>query len=82
MYTEKHVYCSRKVELRKGYSGESLWGTVGRIITGSLDKILKEIDYKHIMPQARSEAEARKTISRLMGKKDKYLAFEVILRKN
>lgn len=77
-YTEKHVYTGRKVEVRKGYSGESLWGTIGKVETGTLEEILTKISYKKITPKAQTSEEAKKAIKEILGFKDKYIAFEVL----
>ena len=78
-YTEKHVYAGRKVELRKGYSGQSLWGMIGNVESGGLEQVLRKVGFKKIVPNAKSKAEAVKEICEILGRKDKYLAFEVIL---
>ena len=78
-YTEKHVYPGRDVELRKGYSGESLKGKIGQIEIGSLSQILKKIDYKLVIPLASSELSAFKKIKEILGSREKYIAFEVLM---
>jgi len=78
-YTEKHVYTGRKVEIRKGYSGESLHGNIGQVKTGSLEHVLSKIGYKKITPGAKTLSEAKKNIRNILGKKRRYIAFEVIL---
>ena len=77
-YTEKYVYTSRKVEIRKGYSGESLWGSVGKVETGTLEEILTKISYKKITPKAKTAEESKNMINEVLGCKDKYIAFEVL----
>jgi ASC-1-like (ASCH) protein len=77
-YTEKHVYTGRKVEVRKGYSGESLWGIIGKVETGTLEEILNKISYKEITPKAKTVEESKKMINEVLGCKDKYIAFEVL----
>ena len=47
-FTEDFVYSGRQVELRKGYSGESLWGHLGNIRTGTLEEIFDHFDYFQI----------------------------------
>ena len=68
----------RKVELRKGYSGDSLWGTIGQVEIGSLNEILAEVSWCSIIPRARSKEEALQQIFSILGEKDTYIAFEVL----
>lgn len=77
-YTEKHVYTGRRVEVRKGYSGESLWGVIGKVEIGGLEEILTKINYKKITPQAKTAEEAKNSINKVLGFKEKYIAFEVL----
>lgn len=77
-YTEKYVYTGRKVEVRKGYSGESLWGTIGKVETGTLEEILNKVNYKKITPKAKTSNEAKESIKEVLGCKNKYIAFEVL----
>ena len=78
-YTKKYVYLGRDVELRKGYNGSSLWGKIGDVEVGTIDDILHKIRWKKIIPKARSKEEAIKQINKILGVKDKYIAFEVII---
>lgn len=78
-YTEKHVYTGRRVEVRKGYSGESLWGTIGKVETGTLEEILTQVSYKLITPKAKNSTESKKMINKVLGCKNKYIAFEVLI---
>ncbi len=77
-YTEKYVYTGRKVELRKGYSRESLWKSIGKVETGTLEEILTKISYKKITPKAKTAEESKNMISEVLGFKGKYIAFEVL----
>ncbi len=76
-YTEKYVYTNRKVELRKGYSGESQWGIIGKVVTGKIENILDQINFKKIEPRANTKKEAKENIEKILGVKEKYIAFEV-----
>jgi hypothetical protein len=79
-YSEKYVFLGRPVELRKGYSGESLKGVIGDIIIGShLEQILGLIDYKLAEPRANSIDEAVRENKKILGEKPKYVAFQVLL---
>lgn len=77
-YTEKFVFAGRIVELRKGYSGESLWGTIGNVVTGSLEDIFNGLDYRIVEPLAQSKEHAIQEIAAMLGEKPKYIAFQVI----
>lgn len=79
-YSEKFVFPGRPVELRKGYSGESLMGVIGEIVMGSrLEEVLSLIDYKLAEPMASSIDDAVKENKKLLGEKPKYIAFQVLL---
>lgn len=77
-FSEKFVYPGKGVELRHGYSGRSRYGTVGNVVTGSLDDIFKKVNFKEIEPRANSKDEAIKEVLKYLGKREKYIAFEVI----
>jgi hypothetical protein len=77
-YIEKFAYLGRDVELRKGYSGDSLWGKIGCGEMGTLDEILCRVDWWKIFPKAGSKEEAINRIKKIVGIRNKYLAFEVI----
>jgi len=77
-FTERNVYPGRRVLLRNGYSGKAeLWGTVGRVVIGSLESIFREVDYKLIEPRAKTINEARGNPE----DKEIYLAFQVLIDK-
>ncbi len=76
-WTDKHVYPGREVELRKGYSGKSIWGSIGKVIVGDLDKIFFEVDFKLINPTVPTVEDIIKRTLDLLGPSDKYIAFEV-----
>jgi len=77
-FKEKFVYSGREVEIRKGYSGESLWGRIGKVITGNLERIFSEIDFKLIQPRANSLEEAIKDNEDELGEGKKKIAFEIL----
>ncbi len=79
-FSEKFVFPGRPVELRKGYSGESLNGVIGEIVKGShLEQILSLIDYRLAEPRANSVDDAVRQNKKMLGEKPKYIAFQVLL---
>jgi len=80
-YTEKHVRPGRLVELRLGYSGKSQWGTVGRVVVGSLTDILQKVDFRQITPREKTTLDFLASVSMLYCNRPKYIAFEVMLGK-
>ena len=79
-WTEKNVYEGRDVKLSRGYStGDIIKGKIGKVITGSVEHIFKEIDFRKIIPVAKSEEKALTEIDNIFeGRKEKYIAFEII----
>ena len=81
-YKQEFVYTGRRAELRKGYSGESIWGKIGDVVVANtLKGIFDKIDFKKIEPRANTKKQAIEEIIKQMGKKEKYIAFEVKLVK-
>jgi hypothetical protein len=78
-YGPKYVYSGRAVELRKGYSGESVWGIVGEVVAGSLEEIFSEVELARIEPMANSIDEAIGMNRQLLGSAEEYVAFQVVL---
>ena len=82
-YAESRVYRGRKVELSKGYGKtQRMWGTVGKVIVGSLEEVLARIPFDLILPKAKSLDDATSSIRQVLIPKEqtpKYIAFEVIL---
>jgi hypothetical protein len=78
-WTEKHIYSGRSVELRRGYSvGDSLWGTIGKIVTGDINEIYSKINFIDIIPIAKNKEDAIEITQNIMGDNMKYIAFEVM----
>lgn len=77
-YTPKNLVEGREIELRRGYSGESLWGIIGEHRTGSLEDIFAEIPLEEIEPQAASIEEAIAENKALLGEREEYIAFGVL----
>lgn len=78
-YNEETVYEGRPVELRKGYSGPSLHGKVGRVVTGSIEDILTELGLEQVHPRFATAEAAIADIRRMMPGAEKYIAFECLL---
>ncbi len=52
-WSAKHVYPGRRIELRKGYSGPSLWGEIVEVIRGPMPDLSKhDVHPWHVMPGA------------------------------
>lgn len=67
----KHVHHGRRVELRLGYSGPSLWGTVHGHVTGLADAVLMADSLDELIPGCPTEpAEAMAFIARATGPVD------------
>lgn len=71
-YTERHVRIGRRVELRRGYSTEeSLWGVITQTLRAtSVPDLFGKLDYKTIVPTAKSEAEAIEIANKILGISD------------
>jgi|SRR5580658_3144741 hypothetical protein len=71
-YTERHVRVGRQVELRRGYNSEdSLWGVVTETLpASSIREFFSKVNYKTVVPSARSEAEAIEIVNQILGMSD------------
>lgn len=49
-----------------------------KIRKGSLDKILKEVDYKRIFPDAKDELEAKRMVREIYPEDEEFMAFELV----
>jgi len=78
-FTESFVYSDREIELRKGYSGESIWGHIGEVYTGTLEEIFKQVNYSLVEPQSNSLGDAIQVNKEILGEKSKYIAFQVLI---
>lgn len=78
-FNEREVLQGRPVELRKGYSGQSLHGKIGKVFTGSLEEIFTLIDFKLVLPSTLSREIAIAECASMLGDREKYIAFEVLL---
>jgi hypothetical protein len=71
----------RRVELRKGYNGQSLWGVLGRhYVATSIASLFKRVPFRKVAPYAVNAKEAERLGYRLLGKQKQYVVFEVRLR--
>ena len=71
----------RTVVLARGYGWPRFYGKIGkRIVFGSLLKIFRLLPYKEIELEAKNRAEAVKLNRKLLGRAEKYVAFEVVVR--
>lgn len=80
-WSKGQIYTGRKVKILNRYNNKKNFiGTIGKVVIGSLENILKEIDFKKIVPIANYKEEAIKIINEIFSveKKKKYIAFEVI----
>ncbi|HUZ92562.1 MAG TPA: hypothetical protein VNG29_01005 [Candidatus Paceibacterota bacterium] len=78
-WTEKNVRPGRHVTVSCGYSGERLEGTIGSVLTASLNDIFRFIDFKKIEPRAKTVQEAKAENLKTLGATEKYIAFEIEL---
>jgi hypothetical protein len=78
-FAETHVRPSVSVELRRGYSGVSIWGFVGRVFIGEdLSQLLNRVDYKDVIPRASSLQEAVAVAREFVGGVGPFILFEVL----
>lgn len=81
-WTDKHVYHGRKVELRKGYSGESLWGTIEDTVAATgLNAMFAKVPFYRIAPGCQSASDAVDVCKSILhladGDAPRLLAFKV-----
>lgn len=79
-FSRKFVYTGRKVEIRRGYSGNGNgMGRIGKVYTGScLKKLLNNVPIKQVLPTVKNYEQARKLIRKFIGKPSNYILFEII----
>jgi ASC-1-like (ASCH) protein len=69
-YTQKHLIPGRRVELRRGYSDKTaaLWGNITEVREAdNLSQFFDAVDFREVMPEAASRAEAMKTAAEILG---------------
>lgn len=70
----------RRVELRRGYTGDSLWGTLAETVSASSAAgLFDAICYKTAVPAASSQSEAIAFVDELLTENDGLVAFRVEL---
>lgn len=70
----------RRVELRRGYTGDSLWGTLTETAqAANAVELFALVCYEAVVPIARSQAEAIAFVEALLGDNQKLVAFHVEL---
>jgi hypothetical protein len=83
-WTEKNVRTGRRVELRRGYNGESLWGVVGGVVIQSdLWGLFSLVDYREVSPLSSDLTQAVGAVRHILGYSSMLvhpvIAFEVLL---
>lgn len=68
-WTDRHIWPTRRVELRCGYSiGRSLWGRISEVRQASrLSRIFDVVDFREIVPAASNKSEAAELAARVLG---------------
>lgn len=70
----------RRVELRHGYKGASLWGTlIESVRSSNADHLFERIPYETTVPTATSKSEAADFVNRLFRQRDELVGFRVEL---
>jgi hypothetical protein len=70
----------RRVELRRGYTGDSLWGTLTETVrASSAADLFDVICYKTAVPSANSQSEAIAFVDKLLAQNHELVAFRVEL---
>jgi hypothetical protein len=79
-FCPRHLSSGRRVELRRGYSGCSLWGKVGGVVEGStINDVLTAVDYREVIPPAQSLEDAIYIATSIIGEQGPFILFEVQL---
>jgi len=72
--------CGRRVELRRGYTGTSLWGTLTKTVSAAnAAELFSRVEYPVAVPTVTSKAEAIALVEKLLGKDQELVAFRVDL---
>ncbi len=80
-YAQQHIILERDVELRRGYSGASLWGTIIDVRTGTLDEVIGAYDLRIVEPCCANVEDAVRENRELLGDAERYIAFRMLIRK-
>ena len=63
-WTSGYVYEGRRVEIRRGYSGASLWGTVTRVAeANSIENLFKKIPAQKATPTEFHDDQSSKSLT-------------------
>jgi len=76
-YAMCHLIPGRAVELRRGYSGPSLWGEIIEARMGTLDEVIGAYDLCIVEPCSLNVAAAVLENRALLGDAPGYVAFKV-----
>ncbi len=79
-YAQKHIVPGREVELRKGYSGDSLWGTIIDSHVGTLEEAIGAYALRIVEPCLANIEEAIRDNRKLLGNADSYIAFRIAMK--
>lgn len=77
-FSPKHVRLDRKAELRRGYNtSDVIWSVIHDVaVFDTVEDVLMQIPFDHILPNAGSKREATETIKKLLGTEHKKIAFQ------
>lgn len=79
-FNPKTVIAGRCVELRKGYNGPGICGKIIEIkILDELKEIPRQINYKEIIPKAKSEKEFFDMCTKYVSKYNHLIVFKIKL---
>lgn len=77
-YNLDQIIEGRDVELRRGYSGTSLWGKIGIVLMGKeLPELLEQVGFRSVLPTASSLDNAIEIAKEFVGCDGPYILFEV-----
>ena len=66
------------MELRKGYSGETLFGVIAEIlIITNIQELFEKIDYKLIIPTAKSIEDTQISLDHYIQGVEKIISFKI-----
>jgi ASCH domain len=72
--------CGRRVELRRGYTGDSLWGTLTEAVSASnAAELFAHVHYAVTVPTVASRSDAIAFVEGLLGEDQELVAFRVAL---
>lgn len=76
-YNPRNVFKGKKVELRKGYTGESIWGKILDVDTfENADRLFEKINFKEVFPDSGSLSSAKKLIQNYVDSNE-IIAFKI-----